>query len=95
MDRNPNLSTIDKFNYLKALLEGSAARSVQGLSLTEASDISPFFGFFVGGLAESETFLSDNPKSILSASSSTSALILSLLDSNIVLNLGSRKQAMF
>ena len=37
VDRNPNLSTIDKFNYLKALLEGSAARSVQGLALTEAN----------------------------------------------------------
>lgn len=37
MDRNPTLSTIDKFNYLKALLEGNAARSVQGLSLTEAN----------------------------------------------------------
>ena len=37
VDRNPNLSTIDKFSYLKALLEGSAARSVQGLALTEAN----------------------------------------------------------
>ena len=37
VDRNPNLSTIDKFNYLKALLEGSAARTVQGLALTEAN----------------------------------------------------------
>ena len=37
VDHNPNLSTIDKFNYFKALLEGSAARSVQGLALTEAN----------------------------------------------------------
>ena len=37
VDRNPNLSTIDKFSYLKALLEGSAARSVQGFALTEAN----------------------------------------------------------
>ena len=37
MDRNPSLSTIDKFFYLKAVLENSAARSVQGLSLTEAN----------------------------------------------------------
>ena len=31
---NPVLSTIDKFNYLNTLLEGVAARSIQGLSLT-------------------------------------------------------------
>jgi hypothetical protein len=31
---NPALSTIDKFNYLNSLLEGVAARSIQGLSLT-------------------------------------------------------------
>ena len=31
---NPVLSTIDKFNYLNSLLEGVAARSIQGLSLT-------------------------------------------------------------
>ena len=37
VDCNPNLSPIDKFNYLKALLEGSAALSVQGLALTEAN----------------------------------------------------------
>ena len=37
VDHNPNLSTIDKFNYLKALLERSAAHSVQGLALTEAN----------------------------------------------------------
>ena len=37
VDCNPNLSTIDKFNYFKALLEGSAAHSVQGLALTEAN----------------------------------------------------------
>ena len=37
VDHNPNLSTIEKFNYLKALLEGSAAHSIQGLALTEAN----------------------------------------------------------
>lgn len=37
MDKNPSLSAVDKFNYLKALLEGSAARSIQGLSLSEAN----------------------------------------------------------
>ena len=31
---NPVLYTIDKFNYLNTLLEGVAARSIQGLSLT-------------------------------------------------------------
>ena len=31
---NPVLSTIDKFNFLNSLLEGVAARSIQGLSLT-------------------------------------------------------------
>ena len=31
---NSALSTIDKFNYLNSLLEGPAARSIQGLSLT-------------------------------------------------------------
>ena len=37
VDLNPGLSTIDKFNYLKASLEGSAARAIQGFSLTEAN----------------------------------------------------------
>ena len=37
VDLNPSLSTIDKFNYLRASLEGSAARSIQGLSLTEGN----------------------------------------------------------
>jgi len=32
---NSELSPIDKFNYLKALLDGSAANVIQGLSLTE------------------------------------------------------------
>ena len=35
VDLSPNLSITDKFNYLKALLEGSAARSIQGLALTK------------------------------------------------------------
>ena len=37
---NPSLSTVDKFTYLHALLEGTAARSIrglQGLALTEAN----------------------------------------------------------
>ena len=38
VDHNPSLSTIDKFNYLKALLKNSAAHSVQGLALTEANN---------------------------------------------------------
>jgi len=37
VDKNPNLSAVDKFNYLNALLEGSAARSIQGLSLSEVN----------------------------------------------------------
>ena len=41
VDRNPNLSTIDKFNYLKALLEGSAAHSVQGWLLQKPSMLQP------------------------------------------------------
>ena len=31
------MSTVDKFNYLNALLEGSAARSIQGLPLSEVN----------------------------------------------------------
>ena len=34
---NQSLSEVDKFNYLHALLEGSAARSIQGLALTETN----------------------------------------------------------
>ncbi len=34
---NTNMSSIDKFNYLQGLLEGSAYRAIQGLSLTEAN----------------------------------------------------------
>ena len=37
VDKNPNLSTVDKFNYLNALLEGSAAQSIQGLPLSEVN----------------------------------------------------------
>ena len=37
VDKNPSLSAIDKFNYLNALLKGSAARSIQNLSLSEAN----------------------------------------------------------
>ena len=34
---NSQLTTIDKFNYLHSLVEGSAARSIKGLTLTEAN----------------------------------------------------------
>ena len=34
---NTQLSTVDKFNYLHSLLEGPAARSIKGLTLTEAN----------------------------------------------------------
>ena len=34
---NPDLSSIDKFNYLKALVEGPAASNILGLTLTEAN----------------------------------------------------------
>jgi len=34
--KNPDLSEIDKFNYLRALLEGPAATTIQGRSLSEA-----------------------------------------------------------
>ena len=35
--QNTGLSVIDKFNYLRALLEGAAACSIQGLALTEGN----------------------------------------------------------
>ena len=34
---NPGLSFIDKFNYLKSILDGNAARAIQGLPLTEGN----------------------------------------------------------
>ncbi|XP_044183283.1 uncharacterized protein LOC122963962 [Acropora millepora] len=34
VDDNPSLSDIDKFNYLRSLLEGSAAGAIRGLPLT-------------------------------------------------------------
>ena len=34
---NPHLSLIDKFNHLHSLLEGQAARAIQGLTRTEAN----------------------------------------------------------
>ena len=37
VNKNSNLSAIDKFNYLKALLEGPAASAIQGLSLSESN----------------------------------------------------------
>jgi hypothetical protein len=40
VNKNPNISPIDKFNNLQGLLEGPAARVIQGLPLTEANHIS-------------------------------------------------------
>ena len=37
IDKNPELSVIDKFNYLSSLVEGPAARAIQGLTLSEAN----------------------------------------------------------
>ena len=37
VDNNTSISSVDKFNYLHALVEGPAARSIQGLQLTEAN----------------------------------------------------------
>ena len=37
IDKNNNLSIIDKFSYLWLLLEGPTAKSIQGLSLTESN----------------------------------------------------------
>ena len=34
IDRNTGLSEIDKFNYLKSLLEKSATETISGLTLT-------------------------------------------------------------
>ena len=38
IDDNKNLPTIDKFNYLKNLLESNAYSTIAGLSLTAAND---------------------------------------------------------
>ena len=35
--RNEGITNIDKFNYLKSVLEGGAARAIEGLILTEAN----------------------------------------------------------
>ena len=32
---NPEISSVNKFNYLNSLLEGPASRAIQGLALTE------------------------------------------------------------
>ena len=37
VNKNPTLSDIDKLNYLKALLKGQAASTIQGLSLSESN----------------------------------------------------------
>ena len=37
IDKNPELSVIDKFNYLSSSVEGPAARAIQGLTLSEAN----------------------------------------------------------
>ena len=35
IDFNPNLSGVQKFNYLKAQLDGDAARTIEGFPLTD------------------------------------------------------------
>lgn len=35
--KNPDISKIDKFHYLTSLLDGTAGRAIQGLSLTEGN----------------------------------------------------------
>ena len=35
--RNEGISNMDKFNYLNSVLEGVAARAIQGLTLSEAN----------------------------------------------------------
>ena len=37
IDKNPELSVIDKFNYLSSFVEGTAAMAIQGLTLSEAN----------------------------------------------------------
>jgi hypothetical protein len=37
VNENTLLSPIDKFNYLNSLLQGAAARAIQGLSLTSTN----------------------------------------------------------
>jgi hypothetical protein len=37
IDKNEELSSVDKFNYLNTLLEGAAAEAVAGLTLTSAN----------------------------------------------------------
>ena len=37
VNKNADLSSVDKFNYLHALLEGQAARAIQGLTLSESN----------------------------------------------------------
>jgi len=44
INKNPSLSAVDKFNYLHTLLEGPAARSIQGLVLSETNYPAARFG---------------------------------------------------
>ena len=37
MHENADIMIVDKFNYLNSLLEGPAARTIQGLKLNEAN----------------------------------------------------------
>ena len=37
VNKNADLSSVDKFNYLHALLEGQAAGAIQGLTLSESN----------------------------------------------------------
>ena len=36
-NQNPDISKVDKFNYLHLLLEGTAASAIQGLTLSESN----------------------------------------------------------
>ena len=37
VDKNPNLATIDKFNYLHGLLEGPALATTAGITLSDVN----------------------------------------------------------
>ena len=37
VNQNPDISKVDKFNYLHSLLEGTAASAIQGLTLSESN----------------------------------------------------------
>ena len=37
VNKNADLSSVDKFNYLHGLLEGQAVRAIQGITLSESN----------------------------------------------------------